>query len=139
LITVSVVVMFFLTIPYVYFGWKILAVNIACAIYNLGVNIPVILFFGSFNKKRIELDQSPFGNMQGTSAVQFLIMLPVLGGPIVLFTLFNYLVSFEAAVAVLVVLGVLGYAFRNMLLDRITEEYSKKKHIMLEGFKQKEG
>lgn len=139
LITASVVAMFFLTIPYVYFGWKVFAVNTACAIYNLGINIPVILYFGSFNKKRIELDQSPFGNMQGTSAIQFLVMLPVLGAPIILFTLLNWLVSFEVAISVLVGLGVLGYAFKNKLLDFVTQQYANKKHIMLQGFQQKDG
>lgn len=139
LITVSVVAMFFLTIPYVYFGWKVFVVNTACAVYNLGVNIPVILYFGSFNKKRIELDQSPFGNMQGTSAVQFLVMLPVLGAPIILFSLLNWLVSFEVAVSALVVLGILGYAFKGKLLDLVTQQYAKKKHAMLQGFQQKNG
>lgn len=137
LISVSVVVMFLLTIPYVYFGWEALAINFACALYNLGVNIPVILFFGSFNKKRIELDQSPFGNMQGTSATQFLIMLPVLVVPIVLFTIFYYLISFEAAVIVLSVLGIIGFALKNYLLNLITEQYRKKKYGMIAGFKEK--
>ena len=139
LITVSVIVMFFLTIPYVYFGWKVFVVNTVCAIYNLGVNIPVILYFGSFNKKRIELDQSPFGNMQGTSAVQFLVMLPVLGLPILVFTLLNFLISFELAVSVLLALGILGYAFKSKLLDFVTQQYANKKHAMLQGFQQKNG
>lgn len=139
LITVSVLAMFLLTIPYVYFGWNILAVNVACAIYNLGVNIPVILYFGSFNKKRIELDQSPFGNMQGTSATQFLIMVPVLIAPMILFSLINYLISFQAAVIVLIVLGIIGFAFKSRLLDIVTAQYAKKKYGMIAGFKQKYG
>ena len=137
LISVSVVVMFLLTIPYIYFGWEALAINFACALYNLGVNIPVILFFGSFNKKRIELDQSPFGNMQGTSATQFLIMLPVLIAPIVLFSIFYYAISFEAAIIVLSVLGVIGFAMKNYLLNLVTEQYRKKKYGMIAGFKEK--
>jgi len=137
LISVSVVVMFLLTIPYVYFGWEALAINFACALYNLGVNIPVILFFGSFNKKRIELDQSPFGNMQGTSATQFLIMLPVLIAPIVLFSIFYYAISFEAAVIILSALGIIGFAMKNYLLNLVTEQYRKKKYGMIAGFKEK--
>ena len=139
LITVSVVVMFLLTIPYVYFGWNILLVNIACAIYNLGVNIPVILFFGSFNKKRIELDQSPFGNMQGTSATQFLIMLPVLVAPMAIFSILDLLVGLNVAAAIVILLGVIGLVFRNRLLDVVTEQYSKKKYGMIAGFKEKNG
>lgn len=137
LISVSVVFMFLLTIPYVYFGWEALAINFGCALYNLGVNIPVILYFGSFNKKRIELDQSPFGNMQGTSANQFLIMVPVLIVPILIFTLFYYLVSLEVAVIVLCVLGLVGLALRNTLLNKVTEQYRKKKYGMIAGFKEK--
>ncbi|UJH69024.1 DUF5687 family protein [Allomuricauda sp. SCSIO 65647] len=137
LIMVSVVVMFFLTIPYVYFGSDVLAINFASALYNLGVNIPVILYFGSFNKKRIELDQSPFGNMQGTSATQFLIILPVLGLPIVLFAIFYFLISLTAAVVVLSVLGIAGFALRNYFMERITEQYRKKKYGMITGFKEK--
>ncbi len=137
LISVSVVFMFVLTIPYVYFGWEALAINFGCALYNLGVNIPVILYFGSFNKKRIELDQSPFGNMQGTSANQFLIMVPVLIVPILIFTLFYYLVSLEVAVIVLCVLGLVGLALRNTLLNKVTEQYRKKKYGMIAGFKEK--
>ncbi|MFS4466283.1 DUF5687 family protein [Maribacter sp. 2210JD10-5] len=137
LISVTVVAMFLLTIPYVYFGWHALAINFGCALYNLGINIPVILFFGSFNKKRIELDKSPFGNMQGTSATQFLIMLPVLGAPILLFTIMYYAVSLEAAVIFLSVLGVIGFALKNYLLDKITEQYRSKKYGMIAGFKEK--
>ncbi|WP_419213258.1 DUF5687 family protein [Maribacter sp. X9] len=137
LITVSVVAMFFLTIPYVYFGWDVLAINLASALYNLGVNIPVILFFGSFNKKRIELDQSPFGNMQGTSATQFLIMLPVLIVPIVLFSIFYYLVSWQVAAGVLAVLGIIGFSMRNYLMGLVTKQYKHKKYGMIAGFKEK--
>ncbi|TVZ16203.1 DUF5687 family protein [Maribacter sp. MAR_2009_72] len=137
LITVSVVAMFFLTIPYVYFGWDALAINFGCALYNLGVNIPVILYFGSFNKKRIELDQSPFGNMQGTSATQFLIMLPVLVAPIIIFSIFYYIFNLQVAVIVLSVLGIIGFSMKNYLLNIITEEYKKKKYGMIAGFKEK--
>jgi hypothetical protein len=137
LITVSVVFMFLLTIPYVYFGWEALAINFGCALYNLGVNIPVILYFGSFNKKRIELDQSPFGNMQGTSATQFLIMLPVLVVPIILFSIFYYVFNVQVAVIVLSVLGVIGFAMKNYLLNLITEQYKRKKYGMIAGFKEK--
>lgn len=137
LISVSVIVMFLLTIPYVYFGWEALAINFACALYNLGINIPVILFFGSFNKKRIELDKSPFGNMQGTSATQFLIMLPVLAAPILIFTVFYYLVSLEVALIVLSVLGIIGFALKNYVLTLITEQYRRKKYGMIAGFKEK--
>lgn len=137
LISASVVVMFLLSVPYVYFGWQALAINFSSALYNLGVNIPLILFFGSLNKKRIDLDKSAFSNMQGTGAAQFLVLVPLLGIPMVIFPALKFLVSFEVALGVLSVLGLLGIAFRKPLLDWITEVYRKKKYGMIAGFKEK--
>ncbi|MEN1784214.1 MAG: DUF5687 family protein [Bacteroidota bacterium] len=136
LISVSVVVMFLLTIPYVYFGWKVLAINTACAIYNFGINVPLILYFGSFNKKRIELDQGVFMNSQGASAVQFLLMIPILGLPIALFLLLNWLVYFNITILIISALGVFGYLMKNKILIGITRQYKKKKYVMVAGFKQ---
>lgn len=137
LISVSIVVMFLLSIPYVYFGWQALAINFACAAYNLGVNVPVILYFGSFNKKRIDLDKSAIGNMQGTSATQFLVLLPLMVVPSFLYFLLKTFISFEIAIGVLCVLGVVGFVFRKKLLDKVTESYRKKKYVMIAGFKEK--
>lgn len=137
LISVSVVVMFVLTIPYVYFGWEVLAINFASALYNLGVNVPVILFFGSYNKKRIELDVSPFGNMQGASATQFLLVLPIILAPVGVFALFYYTISVEAALVALSVLGIIGYSLKNYVMTYITAQYRKKKYAMIAGFKEK--
>ncbi|MEK6152818.1 DUF5687 family protein [Flavobacteriaceae bacterium 3-367] len=137
LISASVVVMFLLSIPYVYFGWQALAINLSSALYNLGINIPLILFFGSMNKKRIDLDKSAFSNMQGTGATQFLVLIPLLGVPMIIFPALKFLISFEVALGVLSALGLVGIAFRKPMLDRITEIYRKKKYGMIAGFKEK--
>ncbi len=137
LISVSVVAMFLLSIPYVYFGWQALAINFACALYNLGINLPVVLYFGSFNKKRIDLTKSAFGNMQGTSATQFLILLPLLVVPSSVYFVLKTFVSFEAAIITLSILGIIGWALKKILLDKITEGYRKRKYAMIAGFKEK--
>ena len=137
LISVSVVIMFLLSIPYVYFGWQALAINFSAALYNLGVNIPVILLFGSLNKKRIDLDKSAFSNMQGTGAAQFLVIIPLLGLPVLIFAFLKFLVSFEVGLMAIAALGLLGFFLRKRLLDGITELYRKKKYGMIAGFKEK--
>ncbi len=138
LISVSVVVMFLLSVPYVYFGWEALAINFSTALYNLGVNIPVILFFGSMNKKRIDLARSAVGNMQGTGAAQFLVGIPLFGAPMLIYMALVFFVSFNVAMIVLSVLGIIGFVLRKPLLDKITNVYRKKKYGMIAGFKEKE-
>jgi len=52
LMVMSSIIMFVLSIPYVYFGWKILLVHFAAMVYNVGVNTYIILLAGSFNRKK---------------------------------------------------------------------------------------
>jgi hypothetical protein len=136
LLIFSIVLLTILTTPYVYFGYDVLLINIVCAVYNIGVNVPILLFAGSFNRKRIDLEKSPFLNYQGTGAAQWLVGLPLLALPILFFWFLNKYVSFEAAILVLLVLGLLGIIFRKAIMEQVTELYRKNKYAMINGFKQ---
>lgn len=134
LMVMSVVVMFVLGIPYVYFGWKILVAHFAAMIYNIGVNSHVILWGGSFNRKKIDLDKKAAFNYQGTGAVQWLIGIPLMIVPMALFGLLDWLVSFEVAVAALILAGGLGILFHKKLMKTITQKYLDSKYKMIAAF-----
>lgn len=136
LITFSVIVLAILATPYVYFGWDILLINLVCALYNIGVNVPVLLYAGSFNKKRIDLDKSPFMNYQGTGATQWLVSIPLMILPIFLFWLVNKFMGFEAALIFLSGIGISGLLLRSALLNWLAGIYQKRKYAMINGFKQ---
>ena len=136
LMSVSVVVLFVLGIPYIYFGWKILIAHFAAMVYNVGVNTHVILWGGSFNRKKINLDQKAAFNYQGTGAVQWLIGIPLMLVPMGLFALLNWLVNFETAVTVVAGLGILGVVFHNKIMTAITNKYINSKHTMIAAFDQ---
>jgi hypothetical protein len=136
LMTASIIILFLLGIPYVYFGWKILVVHSAAMIYNIGVNTHVILYGGSFNRKKINLDEKAAFNYQGTGAVQWLIGIPLMFVPMAIFGLINWLVSFEVAVIVLASLGFIGIALHKKLMAAITKKYAISKYIMIHSFKQ---
>ena len=134
LMTISVVILFVLGIPYVYFGWKILLVHFASMIYNIGVNSHVIMYGGSFNRKKINLDQKAAFNYQGTGAVQWLIGIPLMAIPMGLFAFINWLVNFEIATVVLASLGFIGIGFHKKLMKIITKKYKESKYIMIHSF-----
>lgn len=136
LMVMSVIIMFVLSIPYVYFGWKILLAHFAAAIYNIGVNSHVMLFGGSFNRKKIALDQKAAFNFQGTGAVQWLIGLPLMVLPMIIFALLDYLVNFEVAIGAIIILGLLGIAFHQSVMRLITKKYQDSKYKMIDAFSQ---
>ena len=136
LMAMSVVIMFILGIPYVYFGWKVLIAHFAAAIYNIGINSHVIMWGGSFNRKRIDLDKKAAFNYQGTGAVQWLIGIPLMLVPMGLFALVNWLLGFEAAIATLIILGVVGIVLHKKLMVFITQKYLDSKYKMIDAFSQ---
>lgn len=136
LMSISVLILFVLGIPYVYFGWKILVVHFAAMIYNVGVNSHVIMYGGSFNRKKINLDQKAAFNYQGTGAVQWLIGIPLMVIPMGLFAVLNWLVSFEIATAVIAVLGLTGIGLHKILMKAITRRYQDSKYKMIHSFNQ---
>ena len=138
LMTFSVIILSILCTPYIYFGMEVLLLILACALYNIGVNVPVLMYSGSYNRKRIDLEKSPFMNYQGTGAAQWLVGIPLMAFPILIFWLVDWLVSFEAATAVLAGLGLLGLLLRNILMEQIGHNYKKNKYAMINGFKQTE-
>ncbi|WP_111308764.1 DUF5687 family protein [Confluentibacter sediminis] len=136
LMALSVVILFVLGIPYVFFGWKILLAHFVAAIYNIGVNTHVILYGGSYNRKKIELSQKAAFNYQGTGAVQWLIGIPLLILPMGIFALFYFLVGFELACLVLAIMGIVGIVFHQKLMRLITRKYLESKYKMISAFNQ---
>ena len=132
----SVVILFVLGIPYVYFGYKILIAHFAAAIYNIGVNSHVILYGGSFNRKKIDLDKKAAFNYQGTGAVQWIIGIPLMVVPMALFGIVNWLIGFEAAIALLIILGIAGIVLHKKLMKIITKKYLDSKYKMIDAFSQ---
>jgi hypothetical protein len=136
LMTISAVIMFVLSIPYVYFGWKILAIHFAAMVYNIGINSHVLLYGGSFNRKKIDLTQRAAFNYQGTGAVQWLIGFPLLLIPILIFYVPYKFINFEAGIATLIILGGIGIVFHQKLMNFITNQYLNSKHKMISAFDQ---
>jgi hypothetical protein len=133
----SAVIMFVLSIPYTYFGWKILIIHFAAMVYNIGVNGYVLLFAGSFNKKSIDLTQRAVFNYQGTGAVQWLVGVPLMLLPILFFYIPYKFIGFEAGIFTLIILGGIGIVLHQKLMRIITKRYVKTKHRMIQDFEQK--
>lgn len=136
LMYISIVVLALLSTPYAYFGWKILLINLACALYNIGINVPLLLYFGSFNKKRIDLDKSPMFNYQGTGVAQWLVTIPLIGMPLLIWWLLSKFIDSNLATIGLGLFGLVGYFLKNIIINEIAKAYQKRKYLMIDGFKE---
>lgn len=130
-------VLYFLSIPYIYFGIDKFLMITAGAIFNIGFNSLFLLYAGSFNRKRIDLTKSGFGNTQGTSATQFIIMIPLMGFPMLLFWIFKDIINFNAGLAAIAIVGLLALVFKNYFMNLIEKKYIRDKYDTIKAFEQK--
>ncbi len=129
--------LYLLSIPYLYYGLNIFLMITAGAIFNIGFNSLFLLYAGSFNRKRIDLEKSGFSNMQGTSATQFIIIIPLMLFPILIFWIFSSLIHFNAGILAVAATGLLGLVFRNYFMDLIEKKYIRDKYAAIHAFEQK--
>ena len=126
--------LYVLSFPYLYFGVDIFLMITAGAIFNIGFNSLFLLFAGSFNRKKIDLNKSGFGNTQGTSATQFLIILPLMVLPMLLFWLFNEFVGANSGYIVVAAIGVISLLCKKYAMNFIEKKYIEKKYVMINAF-----
>ena len=136
LMVFATIVSTILCIPYVYFGWKIFALIFAGSLFNIGFNTWITLLGGLLNKTPMKLNvkAKAFENTQAFSLNQFLLIIPKLVLPVVLYSIPAAFISSEAGYICLGASGVLGIIFKTQLADWTTKFYTKQKYETIEAF-----
>lgn len=133
----STIVLYVLSTPYVYFGWEVLAVNTAAFLFNLGFTSSMLIYAATYNKKRIELNKAAFFNYQGTGAVQFVIILPIMAFPMLVFLPFWALQIPWWGIGAIGAIGTISFLLRPVWYKAMEQNFVEKKYRNLEGFRQK--
>jgi hypothetical protein len=124
-----------LTLPYGLFGHKIVLINLSMFIYNAGVSSFLYILFGTFNRSRIDLGKSQFMNYEGTSASQWISMIPILGLPFLIFSICSLLGNGQFTFYILAALGLLGIIFNEYILNMLGKLFLKNKYKLAVAFR----
>jgi hypothetical protein len=128
---------FILTTPYAYFGWRTVLIHFIMYLWNLGVNIYIVLYFANRNAKRIDLSKGASFNWEGVGATQLLLSFPLLLAPYVIYIPFAVLHLQNAGLAVMAIMGIAGILTRSFWLDKLVQDFYKRKYTITEGFRNK--
>jgi len=127
---------FILSLPYAYFGWKVVAINFVMLLFNIGVNALVILYFATFNDRRIDLSKRAVLNWEGVGASQFIMMIPALLLPLLLFFPFDYfLQSPQIGYAFLGGISLVNLLFHRYWIKLIASRFEKQKYKIAAGLR----
>lgn len=124
-----------LSIPYAYFGWNILLVLFTVYLFNVGIVAPVVMFFGSFNPKKIDLSKGSMMNWQGVGAAQFLLIVPVMGIPFMIYGLGVWIWDPIKAIILVGIIGVVGILISNYSIGLLGKWMEKRRYEIASDFR----
>ncbi len=137
LLIFSTIVSFILTLPYAFFGFKILMINFIATLFNMGISSIFVLLMSTNNKKRLDLSKGAAFNYQGVSATQFLISFPVMLIPLLIYLPFWAFGYYNNGLYAIGVFGLLGIIFNKSLLKLAVNRFMERRYIIGEGFRKK--
>jgi hypothetical protein len=136
LMAASVFVMFLLSLPMGYFfGIHITWINLASAVFNVGFNSFVMVTMATYNKKRIDLGRGSTFNWQGVGATQWLVGLPTIFLPAMLYLPFSLFEAYHPGLITLASIGVISLVFYKGWIQVIVKNLKDRKYQTLEGYR----
>lgn len=127
-----------LSLLYTFMDVKYFYLHTACFLFNVGFNSFILMFFSTYQRKPLDLNAGSAFNYQGMSAVQFLVTLPLLLVPIMLYFMTTLLYDEMVGFAVVGGAGLLSLAFYKVWIKGISDNFREKKHAMATGFRKKD-
>ena len=128
---------FILTLPYVYFGWRVVLIHFVMYLWNLGINTTIILFFANRNAKRIDLSKGAAFNWEGVGATQLLLSFPLMLAPYIVYIPFKLMGHTDIGLGVLAFAGIAFIVTRGYWIKLLTTDFYNRKFKIAEGFRTK--
>ena len=129
-------VCFILSIPYVYFAWESLYINAACLLFNLGVNVHVVMAMGLWRPQPIDLQEGNIFSMDGMGAAQFLMGIPIIVLPYLVYLPFSLLLDNQMGLAAVAIAGIVGILFHEPLKQWHANRLRQNRYKVAASFRQ---
>ena len=121
---------FLASVPYVYFGWQILAVHAATFLFNVGVLVHAIIYLALWKPKPMDLNKGAMFNYEGVGAAQWLMVVPMMVLPYLIYLPFSLLINDYAGLIALSLCGIVGIlSFKLLSKINIKRVYDNKYEI----------
>ena len=139
LMVIATIVTTILASFYLYFGWQIYMTIVVGAIYNIGVNSHLVLLGGAYTKTPIDLSsgKGAFGDKKAFNIKTMLVSIPQLALPVLLYWAGSQLANANVGLALVALLGIMGFAFKNKAFSLIEKIYKTEKYATIASYKQK--
>ncbi|WP_439880240.1 DUF5687 family protein [Pontibacter sp. MBLB2868] len=132
----TIILVYVLSLPYGLISFKIILINTAAMLFNMGVNVFVVFFFSVYNTSRLDLSKGAAFNWQGVGASKFLMVIPLMVLPVLIYLPFGYWGVPYVGIAGIGLLGLIGLSFQKQLLHMMARRFVAHKYKLAAGYRQ---
>ena len=126
---------FIFTVPLVYFGWEILFINLAGSLYNIGVNTFIVMNMAMLDTTKLSLRGGGALNYEGAGAAQWLIGIPFLFVPIIIYAPFSLMGFRELGVVTVGLIGLIGIILQKKIIDLTYKRFLDRRYKIASSFR----
>jgi len=116
--------------------WRFIPIVLASFLINLGINAYLVLFIATYNTKAVDPQKSAFMNWEGIGASQFILVIPTLLGPPLLYGFLSLFLPWLTALSVLAALGLLGLLLFRPMMNGVKKQFEQRKHLLIKSYQQ---
>lgn len=127
---------YLISLPYVYFGWEIFFIHSAAFIFNMGISIHLLTMISFWKPKPMDINKGAMFNYEGLGAAQFLMFLPMIAIPYIIYLPFALTIGFEVGLAVLTMIGLVGIIFFRQITRLLIRQLYKNRYEISSSFRQ---
>lgn len=135
LFTLSATLITMITFFYGFMSWKLLLLHLCVYLYNIGFGSVIVLFFACYNRKRLDLTKAASFNWQGVGASQWLLALPLLLLPFLIYLPFGATNSPYWGIISIGIFGLITLSMRDFWLRLLTNLFINQRYKISEGFR----
>ena len=134
---IACIIGYLLFLPYALISYKIAFINGAFLLFNMGITSFILLYFCTFSTSYIDLGRGQFMNYEGVGVAHYLIMIPIMLLPVLIFFILKLLGGVDYYFHTIAIIGLLGIALNKYFIQLIVSQFVKRKYKMASGFRQK--
>ncbi|MBN1999399.1 hypothetical protein JW935_17710, partial [candidate division KSB1 bacterium] len=119
---------------YAIYNVKIVFLNTALLLYNIGINSYILLYMATLTRKKMDLSQGLF-SQQGRGGIQMLMILPTLVVPIAIHMSIRAMGYPNLGFYILGAMGLAGILCHKILFNFFLALFARQKYAMITGFR----
>lgn len=135
ILAMSNAVLYILSLPYAFFFPKMFLVNTVMFFFNTGFTIFGYLYLNINSAKKIDISKGAMFNHEGFGAAHYLMMMPLILAPILIYWLFWYFGLPILGLFAIALLGISGIVFRKPILKNAEQKLIDNKYKLGAGFR----